>query len=192
MNALFANIAEFIIVIYAAKAIGDEFQYKTNTTLFAGATTRMGILVTKLSSIILTAVFLAFISGGISIVAMNVIQTAVSVVEMIQLFGKVFLIYVAYSFCIGTYTLYLTIRTKSTLTGMVATLASFWLGQTLLDVLVSKVPSSIDIVRVIPMYNASRALQFHEYGMLELSGILVFGLVCVVLTNKYLKKADIA
>ncbi len=64
MNALFANIAEFIIVIYAAKAIGDEFQYKTNTTLFAGATTRMGILVTKLSSIILTAVFLAFISGG--------------------------------------------------------------------------------------------------------------------------------
>jgi ABC-type transport system involved in multi-copper enzyme maturation permease subunit len=191
VNSLFASIAELIICIYAAKAFGDDFQFKTSTTIFSSSTSRNQLVSIKVLSIVIMVMLLAMISGIISVSTLIIASNQVVVSQILKLLLKVLLIYMVYGFCLATYTLFLTIIARSTLVGMIASMASFWIGQMILGGIAIKFPSLMNVIRCIPYYSASRALEFHEFGEKEVLGILLFGIVFLILSKVTLRKMDI-
>ena len=191
VNSLFAGVAEFIIYIYAAKALGDEFQFRTSTTIFSSNISRNQLVDIKVLSIVIVAIMLAMISGIISVSTLIIGSNQVVMSQILDLLLKVFLIYTVYGFCLATYTLFLTIIAKSTLVGMVASMTSFWIGQMILDAVAIKLPSLINVIRYIPYYSASRALGFHEFNMNVILGMLLFSIIFLTLSKITLKKMDV-
>lgn len=189
--AFFASVSELVIIVFAAKLIGDEFSYRTSTFLFTNFFSRKQILLAKLVSLIALALLFGVASNlvalgvGLFIGGEGVIESWASG------FGRVTLIYVLHAFCVGSFALLVSVLSMNTVAPIIATIIAFWASSSVIGMVAMKYEALAEFVRYIGFYTASTALNTQTYGMPEVTGLLLTGGILIAGAVILLEKKDL-
>lgn len=188
--AVFANVAEYIIIVYGAKALGDDFHFRTVTMVFSNPTSRVKVLLSKLLSVMYLGFILALLSGITSLIAKPILGVEISALSILKDLCELCFVYVLYAFCVGSFTILAAILSKSVLVSVISGAIAF---ETLKGILRlwAEWKDLLEVVRFIPFYAARDVLMFREYGIPEVIVLLVGGGIFLALAVATLNKKDI-
>jgi len=192
--ALYASVAEIVIFLFAAKALGDDFQYGTTTQLFDNAYPRYQVLLSKLLSIIMLGLSLGIISSIIGTVAKPLMGVNQTWVEMIADASMVWWIYFLVSFSVGSFVLLVTIWCQNTTTSLIACIACFWIAPKAIQFVIYKWGENLTVSLIassLPFYTASNKLTQVSAGTNEMIGLLLGGLVFTMIATFVLGRKDL-
>jgi hypothetical protein len=192
--ALYASVAEITIFAFAAKALGDDFQYKTTTQLFDNAYPRYQVLLSKLFSLVMLGLCLGLVSTIISTIAKPFMGVEQTVAEMFTDAYTVWLIYFAVSFCVGSFILLVSIFTQNTVASFIGCVAGFWIAPRVIQMVLFKWGENelvSLIVGSIPFYTASQKLTQSTIAPNELIGLLLGGLIFTLIATYVLRHKDL-
>lgn len=189
--AFFASVAEITIMVYAAKAIGDEFTYRTSTFLFTTIFSRTQILLAKLSSIVGLGVFFAIVCNLVALIIASFMSGNDVITMWLQDIGEVILIYSVYAFCVGSVAIFISVITMNAMTSIIVSIGAFWVLSSIIGMVVSRFEEISELARYIGVYTASTSLASHSYGGPEMVGLLAMGALFTVGSTVLLERKDL-
>ena len=189
--SFFASIANLVLIVYASKSLGDEFQLKTSTQLFTSSQSRVKILAGKILSLILLAVILGIISGAILVVFKFILKEEISLMIGLRDIWTQIYTYSIYAFVIGSFSLLVTTFNFNTTSTMVTTLGVFWIAPNIISLVIDRFPQAETLLRMLPFYSADALTSYHDITITALAILIIFGAAVFVSNVKIISKVDL-
>ena len=124
--AFFGNFSSILIMFLAAKSLGEEFDLKTATFVFASRSTRIQIVTAKIVSIALANLLIGLCGGILYDVAIVICGQPWTASGLLAVIGKEILIYMIYGFAIGATAVMITCVRNSTIMPFIYLIVLFW------------------------------------------------------------------
>ena len=189
--SFFASIANLILIIYASKSLGDEFQLKTSTQLFTSSQSRGRILVGKMLSLIFLALILGIISAAILVPFKVILGEEMTFMIAINDVWTQIYTYVVYAFVVGSFALLVTTFNFNTTSTIVTTLAAFWIAPNIISLVIDRFPQTEKVLSMVPFCSADALTSYHSTTALTLAVLIVFGIVLFETNIKIINKIDL-
>lgn len=189
--SFFASIANLVLIVFASKSLGDEFQLKTSTQLFTSRQSRMKILGGKILSLMFLSAILAVISGVILIAFKFILKEDISLMIAIKDMGTQLFSYGLYAFVIGSFALCVTTVNFNTTSTMVTTLSAFWIAPNIISLLIDRFPQGEKLFRLLPFYSADALTSYHDFTAVAVAILAAFGLAVFASNLKLISKIDL-
>ena len=148
--SFFSSIANLVLIVFAAKSLGDEFQLKTSTQLFTSKQPRALILLSRVLSIVFLGLVMAAISSGILITFKLLLNEPMTFSIALKDIWIQTYTFVVYAFVISTFAVLVTTVTLNTTTTMVTTLGAFWIAPNIISMIINKYPQYEKFLNLIP------------------------------------------
>lgn len=189
--SFFASIANLVVIVYASKSLGDEFQLKTSTQLFTSKQSRANILISKALSLTLLAVILGIISAAILITFKFILNEPMTLqIGLNDLWIQIFT-FVIYAFVVGTFASLITTINFNTTSTLVTTLSAFWIAPNIISMLIEKFPQAANILRMLPFYSADSLTSYHSVDSIGIIVLIAFGFIVFASNIKLISKMDL-
>lgn len=187
--ALFAMVAEYIVLYYGAKSLGDEFTYKTSTIIFTKKVSRLKIIMSKLLTLAQLGFLLGVLSSSVAITFSILAQGTGNLQPMLVEGAYNVVVYVLFSLLIGSSSILATLITMNTTTSLIITLIAFQFAPPILNMVGQKLPFIEKLLNYIPFYTAINFIELHQMEAPILIGIITgiiafVGLIAFVTNRK--------
>lgn len=189
--AFYASIAGIVVFVYAAKSLGEEFKFRTSTALFTNSFPRGHIVFSKLIGLCLVGITLAILNSTIVTISKVFLHNDLTILSVSWDFLRVCFIYIVYTFCVGSFGLLISSISFSTTVSLIVCIASFWFFSSTVDLIVQKFEKIQLIAKAIPFYSASPTLTYFSFGKIEISSLIISGVIFTALSIFILNKRDL-
>lgn len=185
--AVFADISEIMIFIFAAKNLSDDIVYKTASIIFTKSVSRAGLVVYRIISLGLLGLAIGICLSAVTVISSLILAVGTGIMDIL----KVLFIYMLYSLCVGGFAILTTIRFKSFIGSFASCLGTFWFIKNILAFLGEKDYISETVLSFIPFYTASDFLHIYVFGMNEIIGLFAGTIIFMASAAFYIGKVDI-
>lgn len=183
----FAMIAEWIIIYYGAKSLGEEFSVKTSTIIFTKNVSRKIILLSKLTSLALIGLMMGIISSSIAVIFQYLLTGNLTGEFLIKeaLFNTI--AYILFTMLVGSFGILVASLTMNLTTALLISIVAFQFLPALLEMTVEKFSFLKGGMEYIPFHSAIKFLELHQFGTATLfgiiGGIILFTVCSVILID---------
>ncbi|KZZ84921.1 ABC transporter permease [Bacillus sp. SJS] len=188
--AFFADIAQYVLIVFAAKSLGDEFQFKTSAILFTNRYSRMEILFSKIVSLLGLGLLMGLVSGMIGVIFLGVMGELTALHAVLELTGVIGR-YLVYTFCVGSFVLLWTVLSSHTIASLFSAIGFFFLLPAVIGMAVSKFSGLVRAVEYIPFYSASNVIHQPAWNQAEVTGLILSGMIFAALAVYFLNRKDL-
>ena len=181
----FAMVAEWIIVYYASKSLGEEFSAKTSTLIFTKTVSRKKIILSKLLSLAGIGVIFGVVSSLIAIAFQYEINSHLSVSFLV--YDAIYNVvgYVLFALLVGSFGLFSSLITMNATSSLLVTLLAFQFAPPIIEIIAGKFEFFKNILNYIPFYTAISFLEQHLFPKEQLIGI-IGGILLFTISSLYL------
>jgi ABC-2 type transport system permease protein len=181
----FAMVAEWVIVYYASKSLGEEFSAKTSTLIFTKAVSRKKIILSKLLSLAGIGMVFGLISSMIATIFQYIITSDISASFLVQDAIYNLVAYVLFTLLVGSFGLLASLITMNATSSLLITLLAFQFAPAIIEMIVGKFEFLKSLSNYIPFYTAVSFLEQHQFQRDHLIGIAV-GILLFTVSSLYL------
>ncbi|MTD41832.1 ABC transporter permease subunit [Erwinia sp. CPCC 100877] len=181
----FAMVAEWVIVYYASKSLGEEFSAKTSTLIFTKAVSRKKIILSKLLSLAGIGMVFGVISSMIATIFQYIITSDISASFLVQDAIYNLVAYVLFTLLVGSFGLLASLITMNATSSLLITLLAFQFAPAIIEMIVGKFEFLKSLSNYIPFYTAVSFLEQHQFQRDHLIGIAV-GILLFTVSSLYL------
>ena len=169
----FSMIAEWVIIYYGSKVLGEEFSVKTSTLIFTKAVSRKKIIFSKIMSLIGLGAIFGTLSSVIAIVFQYLISHQVTTEFLIREALYNVLAYILFAVLMGSFGTLAALITMNATSSLLITLLSFQFAPALLNLAGEKFAWLHGLLDYIPFYSAITFVEQHQLAEKQLIGIAI-------------------
>lgn len=185
--AIFADISEIILFIFAAKSLSDDIVYKTTSIIFTKSFSRPKLIVSRVISLGFLGLAIGICLVIVSIISSLILRIEINIMDNL----KVIFIYMLYSLCIGGFAVLATIKFRSFIGSFTSCLGAFWFFKNILIFLGDKGYINETILKLLPFYTASNTLRLYSFDAVEITGLFAGAVIFIAGAAFYIRKVDI-
>lgn len=192
VQAFFCNVAEFVIFIYAAKSLGDDYRYGTTTYLFSKSIySRFQIVLSKFTSILYLSSILGILNGICTTTFNLVAKSDITASGMLQDVFRSIAIFNIYTVCVASFMILITICFSNMIPAIIIYFPVFLIFPQIADMLIVKWENIRGLVEFIPFYIASSVLIFQEIEFKKIIVLLVSGILFLFLSRVIINRVNL-
>lgn len=184
----FSMVAEWVIIYYGAKVLGEEFSSRTSTIIFTKTVSRQKIIMSKILSLAGIGLILGAISSVISVVFQQLLTGAVTTDFLVNEAFYNMISYVLFALLVGSFGTLAALMTMNATSALLITLLSFQFAPALLNMVAEKFSLLKEVLEYIPFYTAITFVEKHQLDPAHLigivAGIIIFSLSSIIIINK--------
>ncbi|GBC80562.1 hypothetical protein HRbin09_01805 [bacterium HR09] len=183
--------AEIFMAVLMAKALGDEFYYKTSTALFSSSSSRTRVLFVKMLYNLWISLIFAIVAIGVDLVAEWILNQRVSLGFQIQMALRIIPAYFLFAAAAGSFLTAVGTVTLNIVGPLIAYVVIFWLLPGTLELLLKEWLGLQGAGPLLaPLYLRSYLIRL-EVSLGEAFALSLFGLSCFLLAIGVLNRRDL-
>ena len=189
--AFFGNFSSILIMFLAAKSLGEEFDLKTATFVFASRSSRIQIVTAKIVSIALADMLIGLCGGILYDVAIVICGQPWTVSGLLAVIGKEILIYMIYGFAIGATAVMITCVRNSTIMPFIYLIVLFWVMPGILRMMGQKIAGLDKVMDYVLFCQSDQFLLYQDWSVRNIALFLVTGVAFSIVGMGILQKKDL-
>lgn len=187
----FSMVAEWAIIYYGTKVLGEEFSAKTSTIIFTKTVSRKKIIISKILSLAGIGLAFGLVSSLIASVFQYILVDTLTVDFLVQEATYNIISYVLFALLVGSFGTLTSLLTMNATNSLIITLISFQILPALLEMAAEKVSFLKDYLTFIPFYSAISFIEQHQLEQKQLVGVVVGIMVFTVCSILIIDKKDL-
>ena len=189
--AFFGNFSSILIMILAAKSLGEEFDLKTSTFVFTSRSSRLQIITAKIMSVTLAGMLIGLCGGILYDIAWIICKQPWTVSVLFGIIGKEILIYMVYGFDIGATAVMITCFLNTTITPFIYLIVLFWVMPSILQMIGQKIAALEKILDYVLFCISDEFLMYQVWSIKNIAVFIVTGIAFSIVGMTILQKKDL-
>lgn len=191
VKAFFASIGSLVVYYFSSRCLGEEFDLKTSTMIFTSKVSRAKLYFAKVTSMLFIAVLMAVLTTLITASIGYLYGESEDVIGIVKLFLIMAGVYLLYVFAVGSFALFVTTLTGSSIVTLFTVVVVFSFVPSFLGVIAAKSEVLKAVMGYIPFYTANSFVNYHSGGVPAVVGLAVGGIIFLLMSILIIRNKDL-
>ncbi|SEM54156.1 hypothetical protein SAMN04487770_1457 [Butyrivibrio sp. ob235] len=189
--AFYGNFASILLMLLAAKSLGEEFDLRTETFVFTSRSSRLQIILGKIFSIVLINMIIGLCGGILYDVAMVICKKPWTIASLLTTLGQEILVYMLYGFAIGAIAIMITCLVPNTITPFIYCIVLFWVMPGILQMISQKISILAGVMNYLIFCIADQFLMYQEWTVTNICVFIITGVLFTAFAVGIIEKKDL-